>query len=351
MKEKLHQLFAFLPSKDGNEFHLNYQPRKKIQPQIGIFKDLPKIKINKLLISEYQKNHSESCRKTSLNNSFLEDDVKNIITNSNNTQRSIDHHLTDQICYPNIYRNNFTIRDSKSPFRRKFNKNKNLLSMKYINLLEEKNKNEQCDLLSKMIEIEDNCFEKEIFDTIKDIKTKEKFRNEIKNINNQNEYKIKQLILSPEILNTNKDALLSVEQIPDESIFSYATEIYIEYLKPNDNNNTNKEKNDNNNINKENNKENNNKVNNYKEYNNINVNKENNFLVIHNVFLEFAKNAAKEKIEIRNQYNQVLSVEYIEKLLNNEIRKLHLAVLKYYNLIDKLQKKEKLQVPIKNNIP
>ena len=46
MKENFHDLFAFLPSKDGNEYHLDYQRRKKFPTQINALKDLPKIKIN-----------------------------------------------------------------------------------------------------------------------------------------------------------------------------------------------------------------------------------------------------------------------------------------------------------------
>ena len=61
--------------------------------------------------------------------------------------------------------------------------------------------------------------------------------------------------------------------------------------------------------------------------------KENKNNKFNDLFLDFAMNSIKRKIELRNQYNQELTIQYIKELIKNEIEKIKfILALYYYNL-------------------
>ena len=298
-KKLLNTLLAIKSDHYNSEFHLDYQRRNS--PLLKTEGRLPKIKAN------INKNTSENINfknYLSLSNSSRNKTLKNYLFNTSRIE-------TEHIYYPKIFQNNFHLRDSISPFRPKIPKKQNkIVSIKYLDLFNELS---ECDyvILNKLIENEDNYFKNEILESIIDKKEKQKVAEKL-NLFKETENNMMENLVRKTLNNNDNEPLLIIEKIPNDLIEDYAERIYKEYM--NINNIKNKE------IYK-------NGVNSYNEKKNA-IPQENDELVVHNVFFEFVLKNIRKKIEIRNQYNKILSLKYIKALMDNEIKKLKLTINK-----------------------
>ena len=311
-KKLLNRLLAIKSDRYNSEFHTNYQRQKRNSPLIKSHKELPKLKdTNKttiLLPINFHKslNSLNSTRK---------------YNNLNFFQNDSPYLETERIYYPKIFQNNFYIKDKFSPFKKKIPmNNKNILSMKYLELFQEPKENDYI-YLNHLIQNEDYFFENEIIEKITDNNLKKNILEQIR-INNDKDNVIMENFVRKTI-NKNQNEFLFIEKIPDDIIDNYAENIYKEII--------------NNNF-KENKERDLNKIENENE-NEENLNQKNNAkLIIHNIFIEFALKNTKKKIELRNQYNKEISIKYISQLICNEIIKLKLTIIKLKKQINKRNK-------------
>jgi len=319
-KKLLNTLLAIKSDHYNSEFHLDYQRRNS--PLLKTEDRLPKIK------ASINKNTSENINfknSLSLSISSRNKTLKNYLFNTSRFE-------TEHIYYPNIFQNNFHLRDSISPFRPKIQKKQNkIVSMKYLDLFKELS---DCDyvILNKIIESEDNYFKNEILESILDKKEKQKVAEKL-NLFKETENNMMENLVRKTLNNNVNEPSLLIEKIPNDLIEDYAERIYKEYM--NINNIKNKE------IIK-------NGVNSYNDKKNV-APKKNEELVIHNVFFEFVLKNIRKKIEIRNQYNKILSLKYIKALMDNELKKLKLTINKVKKQISTQNKKFSTIEGNKNN--
>ena len=301
------RLLAIKSDQYNSEFHSDYQRQKRNSPLLKTKNALPKIikTINKNLF--VPKNYPATL---TLGNSSRNQNNSNSLLVSTCSE-------TEQVIYPKIFQNNFYIKDTNSAFRRKIEKkNSGILSMKYLDLFHLP-KEYNYLLLNKLIQNEDKFFEDEILEKISDKIIREKVITELKKYKENEITTMENFVRKTLGKNENeKESFLLIEKIPNEIIENSAELIYKEYL--NIINNKNKEliKNKKNNV----------------DENKISVPKQYNELIIHNVFFEFALKNVRNRIELRNQYNKELSLDYISKLIKNEIKKLKLMISKVQNL-------------------
>ena len=225
-KKLLNTLLAIKSDHYNSEFHLDYQRRNS--PLLKTEGRLPKIKVN------INKNTSENINfknYLSLSNSSRNKTLKNYLFNTSRIE-------TEHIYYPNIFQNNFHLRDSISPFRPKIQKKQNkIVSMKYLDLFKELS---ECDfvILNKLIENEDNYFKNEILESIIDKKEKQKVAEKL-NLFKEAENNMMESLVRKTLNNNDNEPLLIIEKIPNDLIEDYAERIYKEYM--NINNIKNKE--------------------------------------------------------------------------------------------------------------
>ena len=318
-KKLITRLLAIKSDQYNSEFHSDYKKQKRNSPLIQFHNELPKIKtsLNKNLPANFHT--SLNLYKTSRN------DINNIQTLQNNAPLLV----TERICYPKIFQNKIYIKDNNSSFRTKIQKKNNkALSMKYIDLFRE-SKEFDYIFLNKVVHEYDIVFKNEILEKLPDRNKKQEFLNDLKEYKDKYDTIMENFLLKT--LNKNEEPALFIEKIPDDIIDNYAESIYKQYLNKNDNKNKSKE------LIKA-------PINNEDEKNN-NINKKNNELIIHNVFFEFAIKNTMNKIEFRNQYNKEISINYIYKLINYEIKQLKLAILKF----KRFSEKNFLTIDSKNN--
>lgn len=319
-KKLLNTLLAIKSDHYNSEFHLDYQRRNS--PLLKTEDRLPKIK------ASINKNTSENINfknSLSLSISSRNKTLKNYLFNTSRFE-------TEHIYYPNIFQNNFHLRDSISPFRPKIQKKQNkIVSMKYLDLFKELS---DCDyvILNKIIESEDNYFKNEILESILDKKEKQKVEEKL-NLFKETENNMMENLVRKTLNNNWNEPSLLIEKIPNDLIEDYAERIYKEYM--NINNIKNKE------IIK-------NGINSYNDKTNV-APKKNEELVVHNVFFEFVLKNIRKKIEIRNQYNKILSLKYIKALMDNELKKLKLTINKVKKQISTQNKKFSTIEGNKNN--
>ena len=297
-KKLLNTLLAIKSDHYNSEFHLDYQRRNS--PLLKTEERLPKIKS-----SSINKNTSENINfknYLSLSISSRNKTLKNYLFNTSRFE-------TEHIYYPNIFQNNFHLRDSISPFRPKIPKKQNkIVSMKYLDLFKELS---DCDyiILNKLIEEEDNYFKNEILGNIIDKKERQKVAVQL-DLFKETQNNMMENLVRKTLNNNSNEPLLLIEKIPNDLIEDYSERIYKEFLNINDIKNKEKYKNG---------------INSYNEKANASP-KKNEELVIHNVFFEFVLKSIRKKIEIRNQYNKILSLKYIKALMDNELKKLKLTI-------------------------
>ena len=304
-KKLITRLLAIKSDQCNGEFHTDYKRQKRNSPLIKSHNELPKIKhtLNKNIPINFHT--SLNLFKSSRNNNNLQ-----ILQNNSPCLE------TERICYPKIFQNNFYIKDNNSSSRAKIQKKENkALSMKYLDLFQEPKEYDYI-FYNKIIQEEDNFFKNEILENITDKNIKQEFLNKIKVYKDNYDNTMENFIIKTLYKYGNEPPLL-IEKIPDEIINNYAESIYKEILNIKDNKNMIKVE-----INNEDEK-------------NSNIPKKNNELIIHNVFLEFALKNTRKKLELINQYNKQLSISYISKLINNEIKKLKLAIVKLKRLSKK----------------
>ena len=187
--------------------------------------------------------------------------------------------------------------------------------MKYLDIFNE-SKEYNFILWNRLMKNEDNFFENEILEKINDTNIKQKIISELKNFN-EKENKLMENFVRKTLNENNSEteSFLLIEKIPNEIISNYSEIIYKEYLNLNYNKNKEIIKNKKKNV----------------IVKKINIQKLYNELIIHNVFFEFALKNVRKRIELRNQYNEELTLDYITKLIVNEIKKLKLMILKVQN--------------------
>ena len=158
-----------------------------------------------------------------------------------------------------------------------------------------------------MINKNEKIFKEELNDNIIDNSTKEKILNELKKIDESIDKQIENIIVNT--TSQEKEDSIKYLQTQPKMIYIGAKEILNEI--------TNKEPTSD--IYREKDKDNKMKIKN-KKMNNIN-----------DIFFDYAKKSIKRKIELRNQFNQEISLQYIENLLKNEIRKI-VFLLSYFDI-------------------
>ena len=302
---KENSLHAISP-KDYKDYYFNYQKRKKSIKE----DELPKIKKNsKSLKQEYiiknikYDTNLKILQNTmiNLNETTIDNTKTDLLSNINKTQNL----KTERICFPRISPTLTQIKNFKYKFKKKIPKKEGLLSIKYLDLFKLDSKSQ---ILIYKISQNDKLFEKEIIDNIDDTPTKNRILNELKNIdkntNSQIEYIMK---------NTTRQAKeysLKYLQTQPKIIYLSAEEIFKEIknevplaLFDNVVNGKSKEKKT--------------KI------------RKNKLSTLNDIFLDCAKVNIRKKIELRNQFNQEITIEYIEKLLKNEIRKIIILLSLY----------------------
>ena len=172
-----------------------------------------------------------------------------------------------------------------------------LLSIKYLKFLSQENLTE--DFLEKL----------SLFESSKNNSND----NENDNLNftikkNQTQKKIKEFLSSAK-LNEQINSLRELDQIPNSEIKNTADYII-------------------NNINPK------------KENEKIKKNIKTPKLIIHNIFFEWILNKVMHKTEIRNQYNEVVTVEYVINLLNKEVKSFKKNIINYVSKNDKLKQNQ-----------
>ena len=311
MKEKnILQLKALSPTIDYEDFYSNYHKRKK---NFLLFKDFPKIGKNSV-------KNLKTMIKTKSSNAF---DLPHLSIGKTNSPY-----------FPKLKKTLSCLKNMNLQLRNKIPKKEGSLSIKYIDIINMNKDIFQTSQIAREIKkyINNPIAKKKILHKLNliEINTKE----EINKIANTITKKEKEDILK--YFKTNHKIIkLSAEEIFKEI---NAKKIINEISKSND---KIKEKNI--------------------EKNKDKKNRENdsNFKDKHfHEFLLCAKNNIRRKIELRNEYNQEISVEYIEMLLQQEIEKIKIMISKYmnekqnddilFNPDEPLYKSEELKEKIKN---
>ena len=284
-------LQAISPKNNFKDFYLKYQKRKK--PFLLIHeKHLPQIKIN--TDNNFDSNESKNNNKNILDLPILSPLKTNINT------------IT---YFPKISAMRPRLTNMKIQLGQKLEKSKRKLNIKYIDIINmNKDKKLLIDEINKVSQ-----FEEEISRHIYDPLTKNKIKKEINIIDKNTNDEIKEIVNN--ITNEEKEEALKYFNVNPKIINLCAEEI----LKDINNQNNvyatirsyNKEKEI---------KKRNKKI------------KGNNSFFREKLGLDFlmcAKNNIRKKIELRNQYNKEISIEYIEILLKNEIEKIKLIISLY----------------------
>jgi len=283
-------LQAISPKNNFKDFYLKYQKRKK--PFLLIHeKHLPQIKIN--TDNNFDSNESKN------NNNILDLPILSPLKTNINT-------IT---YFPKISAMRPRLTNMKIQLGQKLEKSKRKLNIKYIDIINMNNdKKLLIDEINKVSQ-----FEEEISRHIYDPLTKNKIKKEINIIDKNTNDEIKEIVNN--ITNEEKEEALKYFNVNPKIINLCAEEI----LKDINNQNNvyatirsyNKEKEI---------KKRNKKI------------KGNNSFFREKLGLDFlmcAKNNIRKKIELRNQYNKEISIEYIEILLKNEIEKIKLIISLY----------------------
>ena len=200
----------------------------------------------------------------------------------------------DKIKYPAVFTHTSYLIDKKAKYKAKYLHKQYLLSIKYLKFLSQENLTE--DFLDKIVKIESSSNnDNEIAERLETDKS-------------QTRQKIKEF-LSNASLNETVNTLRQLDNIPNSEIEKSANYI-IDTLnnKNKSNNETDEEKPPK--------------------------------LVIHNIFFEWVIKKIIHKMEIRNQYNQVITVKYVINLLNNEVKTLKTNIIKYVNENEKLKRNQ-----------
>ena len=284
-KNSEHSLYAISPTIDYKEFYASYHKRRK--PFI-FFKEqyLPKININ----DNYNFNSLETNNKHFLHLPLLSP-LK-----------------TNETYFPKLSPMNIRINNIKMQLKKKIQKNNRKLSIKYLDII-------NIDKNNKLLIYEINKiskFEEEISKHIYDPISKNKVLQELNIIETNTNEEIENLMNST--TNKAKEKILFFLQSQPKTIYLSAEEIFKEF---NQKNNKIKE----------------NQIDNTKTKKESNIKKRKNDENIINGkykdFLECAMRNIKRKIELRNQYNKEISIEYVENLLKNEIEKIKLILSLY----------------------
>ena len=297
-KKSLFPLQAISPTIDYKEFYLNYHKRKKNLLFLRE-KDLPQIKTNTETNNNSIDNTNTIYRTNNiLNISFLSP----LKTNVNNST-----------LFPKLNTVKPRLKNFKLQIKNK-NKKEGKLSMKYFDIF---NMNKSNKLLiyemSKKSKFDEEMI-KYIFDPIEKKKIfnkldiiEKKTNKEFENIMNNTSQKEKKETLK---FFTNHPKIINL----------FASEIFKGFNSLNNNNK----------------KANNNEEEITKDINNKNIIKKkeekNDITEVKNFykdFLDCIKNSIMRKIELRNQYNQEISIEYIEKALRNELEKIKILISLY----------------------
>ena len=310
-----HSLYAISPNIDYKDFYLRYHRRRNpifIQKEY----EFPKIKNISLktgkIIQDSNNDINNLLQTTSLLN-LIYNKTDNNKTNSINYSSYYPFIKTENICYPKINPIVTHVKNFISPNKTKIQKKNVKLSIKNLDIINLDNKS---NLLAYEIIKKDKILENEIINTIYDPATKDKIIKEIKNIDSNTNQEIDDIIkkTSKEVqVNTFKNY-----EIQPKIINLCAEEIFEEF---NIRNNRTISKV----INIEEKSKNKNKL----------KNREKKEEQLSDIFFGVAKNNIRRKIELRNQYNQELSIEYIETLIRNELEKIKfILALYYYNSIE-----------------
>ena len=277
-------LQAISPKNNFKDLYLKYQKRKK--PFLFIHeKHLPQIKIN--TDNNFDSNESK-------------DNIKNIFdfpllspTKTNTTTY-----------FPKISAMRPRLTNMKIQLGQKLEKSKRKLNIKYIDIIN-MNKDILIDEINKAFH-----FEEEISRHIYDPLTKNKIKKEINIIDKNTNDEIRDIV--DNITNEEKEEALKFFKV-NPKIINLCAEDILKHI--NNQNNVyatihsyDREKE----IKKRNKK--------IKGNNSFNGEK------LSLDFLMCAKNNIRRKIELRNQYNKEISIEYIEMLLRNEIEKIKLII-------------------------
>ena len=215
---------------------------------------------------------------------------------SNSLIKKIPKLNIDNIKYPVVFTHTSYIIDKKAKLKKKYFHKQYLLSIKYLKFLSQENLTE--DFLEKLSIIES---------TKNNINNNENDNSNFTIKKSQTQKKIKEFLSNAKI-NEQINILRELDEIPNSEIKNTADYII----------------------------------------NNINSKKENTKikkiktpkLIIHNIFFEWILNKVMHKTEIRNQYNEVVSVEYVINLLNKEVKTFKKNIINYVSKNEKLKKKQ-----------
>ena len=294
-KNNEHGLYAISPSIDYKDFYLSYHKRKN---PIILMKEneLPKIK-NTIIKTDTSTQDSKYDNNINTKNSIFNlTDIDYIKTNSLNYSIITPFIKTNQVSYPKINPIFMQIKNYNSMYKTKIPKKLGKLSIKYIDLI---NMDQRSNLLIYEIKKNEKLFENDIISNIHDSSIKNKILDELRNIDNHTNEQI-QNIMNNTTRQEKKDSL-KYFKIQPKIINLCAEEIFKEFKNKNEGSISSDIPNKKNEQNKK------NKIKKDKD------NKEFKEIILSEIFLDFAKNNIRRKIELRNQFNQKISIEYIEK--------------------------------------
>ena len=298
---KEYSLYAITP-KDYKDFYLNYQKRKKSYLLLKE-KEFPKI-------NNYSKSlKDENLKEITTNSKISPFKLKDTSTDNFNSKT---YHYSINSPFTKTEKNLFprmspiqTQPKNYKQFRTKIPKKDGLLSIKYLDIIKTNSENKM--LIYELINKNAKIFEEEVNDNIIDNSIKEKILSELKKIDKNTDKQIENIISNT--TSQEKEDSIKYLQTQPKMIYIGAKEIFNEI--------TNRESTSD--ISNEKHKQNTMKIKNNK-MNNLN-----------DIFFDFAKNNIKRKIELRNQFNQEISLQYIENLLKNEIRKI-VILLSFFDI-------------------
>ena len=309
-----HSLYAITPIIDYKDFYLSYHRRKN---PIIIKKEneLPKIKkipLRTEISTQEFKNDKEinNLIKRNLKFNSIHRSVDPNRTNSINYSLYTPFIKTEQICYPKINPINPPVKNYISQYKSKVQKKNGKLSIQNLDLISLDTKT---NLLVYEIIKKDKILENEIANTVNDPSTKNKIINEIRNIDKNTNQELNDILR-----NTSKEMQMNSFKNFDiqPKIINLGAEEIMEEFNNKNSGRTNIE------IKKEDNLK--------KKIKLKNSDKKEEKL--NDIFFDFAKKNIKRKIELRNQYNQELSIEYVEALIRNELEKIKFILALYcYN--------------------
>ena len=313
MKKNIeHTLYAINPIIDYEDFYLSYHRRKNpifIQKE----NEFPKIKNISLKteISTQDSKNDNDINSLIQTNSKINSLYNSVDTNKKNSlyYSSCSPFLkTDNICYPKINPIIGHIRNFISPNKAKIRKKNGKLSIKNLDIISLDTKT---NLLVNEIFKKEKILENEIIETIYDPITKNKIINEIKNIDKNTNQQIDNIMKK-----TSKEVQVNTIrnfEFQPKFINLYAEEIFEEF-------NVKKKLRISNEINIE------EKIKNKRKPKKNDKKEEQ----LKDIIFDFTKNNIRRKIELRNQYNQELSIDYIGALIRNELEKIKFILALYY---------------------